>query len=105
MNWLHLRQTSSVRLLNTSDSGGPRLERVRVGASRGNLSQDLRRGRQSLVSGRGLDHCFLVLADDYGTVTTGHEGASESTKMSDYGGAGSGRGTTSRSPFCLQGTR
>ena len=45
MNWLHLRQTSSVR--NTSDSGGPRFERVPGRSERGNLGQDLRRGRHS----------------------------------------------------------
>jgi hypothetical protein len=39
MNWLHLSQTSSVR--NTSDGGADSKE-SRVGASRGNLGQDLR---------------------------------------------------------------
>jgi hypothetical protein len=45
MSWLHLSQTSSVR--NTSEAETPDSKESRVGASTGNLDEDLRRGRHS----------------------------------------------------------
>jgi len=60
MNWLHLRQTSSVR--NTSDGGGPRLERVPGRSEQGETLM-----RTSPVCGITCLDCSLGLADDYVT--------------------------------------
>ena len=98
MNWLHLRQTSSVR--NTSDSGGPRLERVpgrsSTGASRGNLVHDLRRGRQSpaWIAFWALRMITLPRSDLYKAQSAGERGR----KGGGGGREGDGRGTSPSQP-------